>query len=211
MKIVELTSYVAAPTCGMLFVQAGHAVYKLKNKDGWTRYRHAWKRLNGDKLLVDNTTLDDADVFITNLPSEKLHEIGMDYETLHGVYSSLVFGHMLAFDDGRPGFDHSAFWAESGLMDTMSVPLTPPYGVGDSVAGLMLYAKLMSARPGEYVCVSLQEAGRFVTEQHKLIGAVYPPVFHSPYGNPEHEDGVWYMNDGKQRVQIRTLEGKVRR
>lgn len=211
MKVVELTSYVAAPTCGMLFVEAGHDVLKVRCKDGWEKHSAAYRRLNGSKVVCEELVLEGADIFLTNLPADKLRARGLDYSTIHEQYPDLVYGHMTAYDDGRAGFDHTAFWAESGLMDLMETPRTPPYGVGDTIAGLLLYARLLTAAPGEYVQVSLYEAGQFVTEQHRLVGHPYPLQFRSPYGNTFKQDGEWYMSDGKQAVPILTLAQKQRR
>ena len=211
MRVIELTSYVAAPTCGMLFVQAGHEVVKVRCKDGWENHVAAYEKLNRGKGISEEVNLEGADIFLTNLPLEKLQERSLSYDKLHEQYPNLIYGHMTAYDDGRVGFDHTAFWAESGLMDLMETPKTPPYGVGDTIAGLLLFSKLLTAKRGDYVSTSLYEAGQFVTEQHRLVGHPYPLPFRSLYGNPFVKDGVWYIDDKKQTVPIRTLSRKKRR
>lgn len=97
----------------------------------------------------------DADVFVTNLPLRSRGKLGIDYETLAGLNQRLVYGSFTAFGEqgeeaAKPGFDTTAYWARSGLMDQVRVsaaeePAKSVPGLGDHPSAMALYAGIVTA------------------------------------------------------------------
>lgn len=62
-----------------------------------------------------------ADVFLTSILPSKRRGLGVDYETLAALNPRLIYGSLTGYGSygqpsSRPAFDHTAFWARSGLM-----------------------------------------------------------------------------------------------
>src|SRR3954454_12774125 len=81
-----------------------------------------------------------ADVFVTNMRPEALARHRLDGPTLTARYPRLVYAGITGYgaegpDHNRPGYDVGAFWARSGLADTLAPAGEPPAqlrgGVGD--------------------------------------------------------------------------------
>jgi crotonobetainyl-CoA:carnitine CoA-transferase CaiB-like acyl-CoA transferase len=65
-----------------------------------------------------------ADVFITNLHPSVLEKLGMRYEDVADQNPRLVYAHATGYGDRgdeseKPGYDATAWWARSGLMDAV--------------------------------------------------------------------------------------------
>ena len=65
-----------------------------------------------------------ADVFITNLHPSVLEKLGMRYEDLAADNPRLIYAHATGYGDRgaeveKPGYDATAWWARSGLMDAV--------------------------------------------------------------------------------------------
>ena len=63
-----------------------------------------------------------ADVFITNQPLAVRKKLRTDYETLAALNDRLIYASFTGYgetgaESGKPGFDLTAYWARSGLMD----------------------------------------------------------------------------------------------
>ncbi|MFH1087626.1 MAG: CoA transferase [Chloroflexota bacterium] len=95
-----------------------------------------------------------ADVFISNLQEPSLERLGMQYETLSKVNPKLVYAQFSGYGDKgpdrlKPGYDHSAFWASSGIMATLGDPdQAPPMqrpAMGDHAAAIALVAGIAGA------------------------------------------------------------------
>lgn len=122
--------------------------------------------------------LDRADVLITNVLPERLTKYSLDPARLRAARPELIVGRVSGFgpDGARaddPAFDYTAFWALSGLMDSMRDPEAPPAwmrpGVGDHSASLALVTGVLAALRtrdatgvGQVVDVSLQQVGYYV-------------------------------------------------
>ena len=97
----------------------------------------------------------EADVFVTNLPLRTREKLGVDYATLSALNERLVYGSFTAFgevgdESAKPGFDTTAYWARSGLMDQVRVsaadePAKSVPGLGDHPSAMALYGGLMTA------------------------------------------------------------------
>ena len=63
-----------------------------------------------------------ADVFITNYQPSVLEELSLRYEDLRPHNEHMIYAHVTGYGDkgaevDKPGYDASAWWARSGLMD----------------------------------------------------------------------------------------------
>jgi crotonobetainyl-CoA:carnitine CoA-transferase CaiB-like acyl-CoA transferase len=119
--------------------------------------------------------LDGADVLLTNLLPGRRVKYGLDHEGLHARNRRLIVGAITGYGLGgeeadRPAFDYSAYWARTGMMDTMRDEGTPPSmlrpGVGDHAAAVNLVCGVLAALrlrdatgQGRYVDVSLLQTG----------------------------------------------------
>lgn len=99
--------------------------------------------------------LADADVLIINTPLKSRKKLGLTYEDLKPLNPRLVYASFTAYGEEGPeadrsGFDHTALWARTGLMDTIRpAPDAPPsrvaLGMGDHISALTIFASIMAA------------------------------------------------------------------
>lgn len=200
-KVVELATVVAAPTTSRMLCAYGADVVKVESLSG-DEMRHAgeWEMVvceddknplftiqnSGKKLTAINLKnaegmeaflrlLDGADIFLTNVRLPSLTRLGLDYDTLHERYPSLIYAHFSGFgtkgpDAAKPGFDSTAFWLRNGpLADWQSAgsfPFTPTYAFGDmSTSSVFLSGILMAllgraqTGKGTFVTTSLMASG----------------------------------------------------
>ncbi len=135
-----------------------------------------------------------ADIVITNVLPERLAKYHLDPEHLRGERPDLIVGRVSGYGaDGPraddPAFDYTAFWALSGLMDSMRDPAAPPAwmrpGVGDHSASLALVAGILAALRtrdagggGQVVDVTLQQIGYYINGNdtaYALVTGELPP------------------------------------
>lgn len=129
-----------------------------------------------DGQAVLHRLVADADVFVTNYPMRVRTKLGLDHETLSGLNPSLVYGSFTGYGEkgaeaAKPGFDATAYWARSGLMDLLrssrdTAPTRAAVGQGDHPSAITLYAGLVTALyrraltgEGAYVSSSLLANG----------------------------------------------------
>lgn len=131
------------------------------------------KKDEGREVLLD--LVRDADVFITNYHPSVLEELRITYELLSPENPRLIYAHGTGYGEigpetEKPGYDATAWWARSGLMDVVrpgdgELALSSP-GMGDhpsamSVFGgiaLALYARERTGK-GTKVSTSLMANG----------------------------------------------------
>ena len=155
LKVVELATYVAAPTCGKLLADLGAEVIKVEAPpygDAW-RYgvESAQGRVNarfevcnsGKKSVLLDLKSEDgraamekliagADIFLTNTRGKSLRKLGLDHGTLRARYPRLIYAWLTAYgplgaEADAPGFDSVAFWARAGYTADMSVQTDDSY------------------------------------------------------------------------------------
>ena len=148
-KVVEMATYVAAPSAGGIMRDWGADVIKVESPKGdpWRVFPTPTKGEDlGNPLFdLDNRgkraiTLDtsqpeglaalkrlirDADVFITNTRPGALERAGLDYESLRKenprlIYSSVSGYGIVGEERDRPGFDMAAFWSRAGTCNIMT-------------------------------------------------------------------------------------------
>lgn len=134
-RVLELTTFVAAPCCGRLLSDLGAEVIKVERLtgDAWREtgktynpnfnddanpvfdIYNAGKRfvsldLKSEKgIEVFHGLLSRADVFITNTRPQALKRLGLAYEDLKEKYPALVYAIVLGYGEQGPDADKPAF------------------------------------------------------------------------------------------------------
>ena len=246
-KVVELGNMIAAAACTRMMADLGADVIKVENTKGGDTFR-AWPRMVGapveDKCnpIFDNLNankssvsvdlksaegiklmyklLEDADIFISNVRTEGLSHMGLDYDTLKEKFPKLVMGQLGAYgtkgpDKDKPGYDNTAFWARCGFMysqkvdregEPQAIPVYQPMAVGDITCACALMggcnAALLKAREtgkGDRIVVPLYGMAMWCTNIQSTgtqFGYKYPKTreLSSPFGAPYLcKDGRWFM------------------
>ena len=132
-----------------------------------------------------------ADIFITNFPLAVRKKFRLNYADLALLNERLIYASFTGYGErgeeaNKPGFDITAWWARSGLMDGVRTeakapPARPLTGMGDHPSGITLYASIVMALyqrqitgKGAYVGTSLIANGLWsngVMAQAALCGA----------------------------------------
>jgi len=95
-----------------------------------------------------------ADVFVTNFPPAVLERLRLTYEALRAINPRLVYAHATGYGEygheaGKPGYDATAWWARSGLMDVVrqagQEPGASAPGMGDHPSAMALFGAIMMA------------------------------------------------------------------
>ena len=166
---------------------------------------------------IFDTMIRTADVFVTNMPIPTRERLSIGYESIKGLNEKIIYASISAYGEhgpeaDRPGFDSTALWARTGLMDLVKPsPDSPPArslpGMGDHPTAVSLFAAIMTGlyrreRTGEgsHVSTSLMVNGVWLNAllaQAVLCGAEVkcrPP--REAAENPLHNlyqtrDGRW--------------------
>ncbi len=206
-KVVDLSTWIMAPACAATLGDWGAEVIKIEDPQTGDHLRWFLMAVGIDDSEVpvslfglDNRNkrgmaidlnqpegrdityklLKDADIFVSNLPTESLKRLELDYSRLSAINKRLIYAHASGFgdkgpDSNKPGFDATAYWARSGLMAGLAVGEQPPVsqqyaGIGDQVSGLVLFGGVLLALynrertgRGQQVDLSLLGVGTWVT------------------------------------------------
>lgn len=239
MKVVDMSTFVAGPTCAKLLGEYGAEVIRIEPRIGDSvRYvacqmqgvtngdNPFYDNINGNKrqICLDTRTeqglevlhrlLAKADVFVCNMREKQAEKSGLDWESLHRRYPSLIYANVTGYGDkgplaGRAGFDNTAYHSRTGLnsatLQPGETPTTAYTGIGDIPTGTYLAMGVMAAYinaqrtgQGEFVTASLYGAG--------LWSEVFPVVFaQEPYNDV-------YPKDRRDRLLLtqnyRTSDGR---
>ena len=150
-KVIELSTYVAAPGCARMLAEMGAEVIKIEafSGDAWRFTSNAITRRGdeespvyeiyniGKRSICINIKdekglellmkmLDTADIFITNTRLKSLKKLGLDADTITAKYPRLIYASLDGYGDkgpdaNTPGFDTMAFWSRTGFVRDMSV------------------------------------------------------------------------------------------
>lgn len=134
-RVVELSTFVAAPSCARLLADWGADVIKVESGIG-DPFRYfgttmmmpakesecpAFELYNANKkaAVIDlksaegqeafHKLLATADIFVTNNRPEALKKLGLDYETLKGRYPKLIHAVVTGFGEKGPDVDMPGF------------------------------------------------------------------------------------------------------
>lgn len=179
-RVIDAASFIAGPVATTIMADLGADVIKLEPPDGDPyRHRAAGPGVPESpynyRWIVDNRTkrglaldlrqpagravlhrlVERADVFVTNTPLPSRARLGIRWEDLAPLNPRLVYASITAYGERgdeapRSGFDATALWARSGLMDLLKPsPDSPPArslpGMGDHPTGVTLFAAIMTA------------------------------------------------------------------
>lgn len=223
LKVIDCASFIAAPVAATIMGDFGADVIKIEAPGGdpyrtlhsgpgmpELDFDYAWFADNRSKRGVCLDLKQDAaqdvlhrmlantDVFITNFPFPVREKLKLRYEDLVKFKPDLIYASLTAYGEDGPeasktGFDSTALWARSGLMDMIksspdSAPARSAPGMGDHPTGTALFASIAMAlykreRTGEgsYVSSSLVANGTWWNSfyvQAALGGADIPPRPH---------------------------------
>lgn len=181
-RVIEIDSWMAAPSAGAILADLGATVIKIEPLEGdpmrnnmrppklpdeLKHYDYQFDVDNRGKrsIAIDLGHTDaaaivhklcgDADVFLCNLLPPRQVRFRVDPETLLQVNPRIVHATFTGYgttgpEAARPGYDVTAFFARSGLYDSMRegpegvVPMARP-AQGDHTAGLALVAAILGA------------------------------------------------------------------
>ena len=135
-----------------------------------------------------------SDVLICNFPPLVREKLGLTYEAVSAVNPGVIYASLTGYgetgpDRDRPGFDATAYFARSGLLDAQRYESGPP-GVpgpaqGDRATAMTLVSSIlmalihrMKSGEGSWVGTSLLGNGLWscgVIAQAALVGAFLPP------------------------------------
>lgn len=94
-----------------------------------------------------------ADVLVTNFPPRVRKGLRLDYEDISPLNPRLIYADITGYGEvgpeaDKPGFDITAYWARSGLMqftrDASSPPAVPIPGIGDHATAISLYGGIVT-------------------------------------------------------------------
>ena len=178
LKVIDAASFIAGPAATTIMADFGAEVIKVepptgdpfRSALGGTRYpvgglAHSWILDNRNKKgVVLNLKTDaarevlyklvaDADVFVTNAPQNPRERLRIRYEDLQPLNERLIYASLTAYGETGPeahrtGFDSTALWARSGLMDLVkpspdSAPARSLPGMGDHPTAATLFGAIM--------------------------------------------------------------------
>lgn len=124
-KVVELSTYIAASSCGRMLADFGADVVKVESPsgDGFRHFARAYKTpcsedcnplfdtvnagkkglvldlKSGDGLAAFHKMLEQADVFMTNTRDKALASLGLDLDMLRERYPKLVIASLVAYGE----------------------------------------------------------------------------------------------------------------
>src|SRR5437867_3195504 len=180
LRVIDAASFIAGPVATTILADLGADVIKLEPPAGdpyrhrtggpgvpESPYNYRWIVDNRTKrgLALDlraaegravlHRLVERADVFVTNTPLDSRARLGIRWEDLAPLNARLVYASITAYGERgeeapRSGFDSTALWARTGLMDLVRPsPDSPPSrslpGMGDHPTGVTLFAAIMTA------------------------------------------------------------------
>jgi crotonobetainyl-CoA:carnitine CoA-transferase CaiB-like acyl-CoA transferase len=104
-------------------------------------------------LEVMHKLIKGADVFVINYPPHILKALGLTYEAVSQINPKIVYADISGYGENgpeadKPGFDVTAYWARTGLMDAArnegSPPAFPISGIGDHATASTLYGGIVT-------------------------------------------------------------------
>jgi len=219
LKVIDCASYIAAPAAAVVLGDFGADVIKIEPLTGdafrqaHTKpatpvsdvdYATIMVARNKRSVALDLSSdegrailykiVADADVFITNFPLPARRKLGLEYDDLLKNNERLIYASFTAYGEVGPeadknGFDTTAYWARSGLMDIVRADAEAPparaaTGMGDHPCAMNLYAAIVTALyqrqqtgRGCKVNASLLAGGMWangIMAQAKLVNASFP-------------------------------------
>lgn len=144
-RVLEVASWLAVPSCASLLADLGATVIKVEPPSG-DAYRRLYAGLMGEDFIHPTYQFDnrgkrgvcvdleqpegqalvhrlarDVDIFLTNLTAPRLARYRLTDEDIHAIAPKAIYAVLAGFgtkgpDSQRQAFDQTAFWARSGAM-----------------------------------------------------------------------------------------------
>ncbi len=242
LRVIDCASWIAGPAAATILSDFGAEVIKIeppgagdpwrasppvagKSADYWWQLTARNKQSlaldlkHPEGLAVLHRLIGTTDVFITNYPLPVRARLKIAAADLLAINPRLIYGSMTAYgevgdESDRTGFDATAYWARSGLMDmvratTETEPVRSMPGMGDHPTATALYAAIVTALyrreksgRGGVAQSSLLQNGLWANGcyvQNRLFGehvAHRPPRTETPSALANHyrcRDGRWFL------------------
>lgn len=178
LKVIDCASWIAGPAAATILSDFGADVIKIEPPGAGDPWRarganpestadHYWQLTGRNKRsLALDLKHDDgravlyrlaaaADVFITNFPLPVRDRLRLGPADLLPLNPRLIYASFTAYGETGPeaaktGFDSTAYWARTGLMDAVradpdTVPARSAPGMGDHPSATGLYAAIVTA------------------------------------------------------------------
>jgi crotonobetainyl-CoA:carnitine CoA-transferase CaiB-like acyl-CoA transferase len=156
LKVLDVASFIAAPTAAMVMADFGADVIKIEPPAGdfyrgvpnspimpdsdhnycWTMVSRSKRSLTLDLKLpqgreVFERLIQNADVLIVNYPPKVREKLRLTYDDIAPLNERLIYASLTGYgekgpDAELPGYDTTAYWARTGLMHYVRVPSAPP-------------------------------------------------------------------------------------
>jgi crotonobetainyl-CoA:carnitine CoA-transferase CaiB-like acyl-CoA transferase len=242
LKVIDCASWIAGPAAATILSDFGAEVIKIEPPGAGDPWRASpavpgkttdyWWQLtarNKKSLAIDlkhpaglavlQRLIASADVFITNFPLPVRERLKIAAADLLAINPRLIYGSISAYGEAgaeaaRTGFDATAYWARTGLMDmvrasTETEPVRSMPGMGDHPTATALYAAIVTALyrrertgKGGVAQTSLLQNGLWANGcyvQNRLFGEHVrhrPPRVETPSALANHyrcRDGRWFL------------------
>ena len=178
LKVIDCASWIAGPAAATILSDFGADVIKIEPPgagDPWrastpvpgkpTDYYWQLTSRNKRSLAIDLKHADglavlyrllaSADVFVTNFPLPVRERLKIAASHVLPLNPRLIYASLSAYGEqgeeaGRTGFDSTAYWARTGLMDMVRAtedtePARSVPGMGDHPSATALYAAIVTA------------------------------------------------------------------
>lgn len=245
-KVIEVASMAAAPSATVILADLGAEVIKIEPPSGdmW-RYGNMVAGMPPSKIpyttYIQNRTKKSvalnlkkpeaqevlyklaatADVFLTNSPLQVQKALKHTYEDIKAINPKIVYAWINGFglagpDKDAPGFDMTAWYARTGMMEELRPkdgdPVPLPVGVGDLNTATALFSAVMTGlfhreRTGKSSMVSTSLMGNGLWSnssmmQAALAGApVMKKFYRTEWPNPV-AGGVFKTSDGRYVIIV---------
>jgi crotonobetainyl-CoA:carnitine CoA-transferase CaiB-like acyl-CoA transferase len=261
LRVIDCASWIAGPAAATMLSDFGADVIKIEPPgvgDPWRastpipgkKVDYYWQLTSRNKrsLALDlkhpdgqavlHRLVSSADVFITNFPLPVRDRLRMAPADLTPLNPRLIYASFTAYGEAgeeaaKTGFDSTAYWARTGLMDMVrsdadTVPCRSMPGMGDFPSATGMYAAVVTALyrrektgQGGVVRSSLLQNGLWAngcSVQTRLFGenvALRPHRDDAPNALANHyrsRDGRWFiMALFNEQRQLRSFLGAIGR
>ncbi len=242
LKVIDCASWIAGPAAATILSDFGADVIKIEPPGAGDPWRastpvpgkatdYYWQLTSRNKrslaidlkhadgLAVLNRLIGSADVFVTNFPLPVRERLKIAAGDLLALNPRLIYASLTAYGEqgeeaGRTGFDSTAYWARTGLMEMVRAsadtePARSVPGMGDHPSATGLYAAIVTALyrrektgKGGVAQSSLLQNGLWANAcfvQSRLFGEHVPiraPRASAPNPLANHyrcRDGRWFL------------------
>ncbi len=242
LKVIDCASWIAGPAAATMLSDFGADVIKIEPPGAGDPWRastpipgkttdYYWQLTSRNKRsLAINLKHDEgraalyrliaaADVFVTNFPLPVRDRLKIAPSDLMPLNPRLIYASFTAYGEAgdeaaKTGFDATAYWARTGLMDMVRAsestePTRSAPGMGDHPSATGLYAAIVTALyrrektgAGGVVQSSLLQNGLWANAcfiQSRLFGehvALRAPRYEAPNALANHyqcRDGRWFI------------------